>query len=283
MKTRRRLLSLGLLAALMAAASILAGCAATRGKHAASHSIVTFNLYHDKADWPQRRALIVDELRALNPDVIVLQEVLQHETLRNQAEDLAEALGYSAYFLSIDPAGNPRRYGNAILTRHAILSRDWTALRPPEDSRSAGWVRIDLDGQPLNVYVTHPNYQNDDAGRRMRTQQLADLQAFIARTAGDVPSVVAGDFNTVSAQPELAALEAGHDNAYDALHGRADPRPTLNPHYFPNDSRRIDHVYLQRRALRPLEARIVLDREGAPGVWPSDHFGVYVRFAFAPR
>ena len=27
----------------------------------------------------------------------------------------------------------------------------------------------------------------------------------------------------------------------------------------------------------------VLDREGAPGVWPSDHFGVYVRFAFAPR
>ena len=65
MKTRRRLLSLGLLAALMAAASILAGCAATRGKHAASHSIVTFNLYHDKADWPQRRVLIVDELRAL--------------------------------------------------------------------------------------------------------------------------------------------------------------------------------------------------------------------------
>ena len=282
MKTRRRLLSLGLLAALMAAASILAGCAATRGKHAASHSIVTFNLYHDKADWPQRRALIVDELRALNPDVIVLQEVLQHETLRNQAEDLAEALGYSAYFLSIDPAGNPRRYGNAILTRHPVLSRDWTALRPPEDSRSAGWARIDLDGQPLNVYVTHPNYQNDDAGRRMRTQQLADLQAFIARTAGDVPSVVAGDFNTVSAQPELAALEAGHDNAYDALHGRADPRPTLNPHYFPNDSRRIDHVYLQRGALQPLEARIVLDREGAPGVWPSDHFGMYVRFAFAP-
>ena len=33
--------------------------------------------------------------------------------------------------------------------------------------------------------------------------------------------------------------------------------------------------------LTPLEARIVLDREGAPGVWPSDHFGLYVRFAFA--
>ena len=95
------------------------------------------------------------------------------------------------------------------------------------------------------------------------------------------PSIVAGDFNTVSGQPELAALEAGHDNAYDALHGRADAQPTLNPHYFPNDARRIDHVYLQRGALEPLEARIVLDEEGAPGVWPGDHFGLYVRFTFA--
>ena len=107
-------------------------------------------------------------------------------------------------------------------------------------------------------------------------------EAFIARTAGDVPSVVAGDFNTVSAQPELAALEAGHDNAYDALHGRADPRPTLNPHYFTDNARRIDQVYLQRDRLVALEARIVLDREGAPGTWPSDHFGLYVRAAFRP-
>ena len=266
---------------LLAAASILAGCATTHATQPASFGIVTFNLYHDKADWPKRRALIVDELRALNPDVIVLQEVLQHETLRNQAQDLAETLGYSAYFLSIDPADRARRYGNAILARHPLQARDWTPLRPLEDSRTAGWVRIDIGGRPLNVYVTHPNYQGDDAGRRMRTEQLADLQAFVARTAGDAPSIVAGDFNTVSGQPELAALEAGHDNAYDALHGRADAHPTLNPHYFPKDARRIDHVYLQRGVLTPLEARIVLDREGAPGVWPSDHFGLYVRFAFA--
>ena len=48
-------------------------------------------------------------------------------------------------------------------------------------------------------------------------------------------------------------------------------------------ARRIDQVFLQRGALEPLEARIVLDREGAPGVWPSDHFGLYVRFAIPSR
>ncbi len=280
MNLRRKLLAAGLLAM----ASMLAGCATPRDPQpAATFGIATFNLYHDKADWPKRRALIVEELRTLNPDAIVLQEVLQHDTLRNQAEDLAESLGYNAYFLSIDPAGNARRYGNAILTRHPVLSRDWTPLRPLEDSRTAGWVRIDIDGRPLNIYVTHLNYQTDAAGQRMRNQQLGDVLDFVRRTSGDAPSIVAGDFNTVSGQPELATLEAGYDNAYDALHGRTDPQPTLNPHYFPKDTRRIDHVYLQRGALTPIEARITLNREGAPGVWPSDHFGLYVRFAFATR
>ena len=118
MNARRQRLATGLLAILLAAATLLAGCATTRTRQGPSFGIVTFNLYHDKADWPQRRALVVDELRELKPDVIVLQEVLQHETLKNQAEDLAQALGYSAYFVSIDAADKPRRYGNAILTRH---------------------------------------------------------------------------------------------------------------------------------------------------------------------
>ena len=266
-------------------AALLAGCATHTAPAPAPLGIVTFNLYHDKADWPRRRALIVEELRVLHPDVIVLQEVLQHETLRNQAEDLAEALGYRAYFASVDPQGKPRRYGNAILTRHPVLASDWAPLRPREDARTAAHLRIDVEGRPLNVYVTHPNYRDDAEGERMRRQQFGDLRDFIARTAGDAPSVVAGDFNAASDRPEIrAAMDADFDNAYDRLHPDAnrDPRAhvTLNPHYFPDDPRRIDHVYLQRGALRPLEARIVLNREGAPGVWPSDHFGLYVRFAF---
>lgn len=76
-------------------------------------------------------------------------------------------------------------------------------------------------------------------------------------------------------------MEAGFDEAFTRLHPR-DPRPTMNPHYFPKQPRRIDQVYLERDRLEPLEARIVLDREGAPGAWPSDHFGLYVRFAFRP-
>lgn len=267
---------------LLLAAFTLAACAAVHRGDKASFGIVTFNLYHDKADWPARRALTIAELRTLQPDVIVLQEVLQHDTLRNQAEDLADALDYSAYFISIDPADQVRRYGNAILTRHPVLARDWTTLRPLEDSRTAGMIRIDIDGHPLNVYATHLHHEDNPAGAGKRAEQLADLVAFVQRTEGDAPGVIAGDFNVAAGQPELATLAAaGYDEAFSRLHP-ADPRPTLNPHYFPQDPRRIDHVYLQRERLVPLESRIVLDRPGVQGVWPSDHFGLYARIGFMP-
>ena len=264
---------------------VLAACVGVKprpGNSDASVGVVTFNLYHDKADWPARRALAIVELRALRPDVIVLQEVLQHETLRNQAEDLADALGYKAYFISIDPADKIRRYGNAILTRHPVLVRDWTPLQPFDDSRTTGLLSIDIDGHPLNVYATHLHHEDTPAGARKRAEQLTDLLNFIHRSAGDAPSLVAGDFNVAAGSPELATFAAGgFDEAFTRLHP-GDPSPTLNPHYFPRDARRIDHVYLQRERLLPIEARIVLDREGASGTWPSDHFGVYVRFRFAP-
>lgn len=269
---------------LVLAALAVAACAGGHGNHHggdASFGIVTFNLYHDKADWPSRRALIIPELRALRPDVIVLQEVLQDAGLRNQADDLADALGYSAHFVSIDPPGRVRRYGNAILTRHPVLASDWMPLHPLDDSRTAGFVRIDIGGHPIDVYATHLHHEDNPAGARKRSAQLADLLRFIDRRSDVVPRIVAGDFNVAAGRPELATLDATHDEAFTRLHPD-DARPTLNPHYFPEDARRIDQVYLQRDRLTPLEARIVLDREGAPGVWPSDHFGLYVRAAFRP-
>ena len=247
-----------------------------------SFGIVTFNLYHDKADWPARRLLVIDGLRALQPAVIVLQEVLQDDGLRNQAEDLAQVLGYSAYFISIDAPDRTRRYGNAILTRHPVSARDWTPLRPLDDSRTAGMLRIGIGGRALDVFATHLHHEDTPTGAGKRAEQLADLMAFIDRTGGDAPRIVAGDFNIAAGRPELAALDtAGYQEAFTHLHPD-DPSPTLNPHYFTDNARRIDQVYLQRDRLVALEARIVLDREGAPGTWPSDHFGLYVRAAFRP-
>jgi endonuclease/exonuclease/phosphatase family metal-dependent hydrolase len=72
-------------------------------------SLVTLNLWNDKGDWPKRERQIVASLRDLHPDVVALQEVLQHPGLPNQAQSIAEALGYRYVFSSVDAADEPQR------------------------------------------------------------------------------------------------------------------------------------------------------------------------------
>ena len=235
--------------------------------------VVTLNLYHDKDDWPKRRVQIVEELKRLQPDAIALQEVLQDEGLTNQAEWLATQLDYQWHFVSIDPVGNPRRYGNAILTRHPILSRGQKVLQPLDDSRTAAFLRIDLDGRPLNVYATHLHWT--DQGAVIRARQVADLMQFIDDTSENIPSLVAGDLNSSADSPELAGLRDGFVDTYGERHPAADivASSTLNLKYFA--PRRIDHVFFERDVFVPVDATILFDHPDALGVWASDHFGLF--------
>ncbi|HJR73639.1 MAG TPA: endonuclease/exonuclease/phosphatase family protein [Luteimonas sp.] len=255
---------------------------APKSKQTPEISLVTFNLYHDKADWPKRLPLILAELRRLNPDVITLQEVIGHENLRNQAQTLADALGYEYAFSSVDPENKPQRYGNAILTRRPIVARHWTRLQPFDDSRTALHLRMAIGDRVLNVYTTHLHWT--DGGGAIRQRQVADLMRFIADTSDGAPSLVAGDFNAVATAPELGALTANFQDAYGKLHPdeAADPKAnsTLNLSYYP--PKRIDHAFLQKDALAPEAATIVLNRADDEGTWPSDHYGMYVRFKVLP-
>jgi beta-glucosidase len=245
-----------------------------------SLKVVTLNLYHDKDEWPKRRVQIVEELKRLRPDAIALQEVLQDEGLTNQAEWLATQLDYQWHFVSTDPDGQPRRYGNALLTRHPILKRGQKLLQPLDDSRSAGFLRIDLDGRPLNLYGTHLHWT--DQGGAIRTGQIADLMQYIADTSENIPSLVAGDFNSTADSPELAALREGFVDTYGNRHPQADAASssTLNPKYFVAP-KRIDHVFFQRDAFVPVGAAILFDRPDAQGVWASDHFGMLAELRLA--
>lgn len=245
-------------------------------------SLVTLNLYHDKADWPKRLPLILAELRRLNPDVVTLQEVIGHENLRNQAQVLADALGYEYAFSSVDPEGQPQRYGNAILTRRPILAQHWTRLNPLDDSRTALHLRLAVGDRVLNVYTTHLHWT--DGGGAIRERQVADLMRFIADTGDGAPSLVAGDFNAIASAPELKKLTADFADAYGSLHPdeAADPKThsTLNLAYYP--PKHIDHVFLQRGAFAVSSAEIILNRAGPGDVWPSDHYGMHASFRLLP-
>lgn len=266
---------------LLALLVMLAACRTAPPTHTAMPQVdstlklVTLNLYHDKDEWPKRRTQIVDTLAALQPDVIALQEVLQHDTLPNQAQWLAQELGYHWYFISVDPEDKARRYGNALLTRQPVVARGQQRLHPLEDSRTAGFVRIKLQGQPVNVYVTHLHHTTE--GTALRAQQVDGLMAFIDSSSEGISSVVAGDFNTAADAPELHRLRAGFVDSFSVLHSDATPlvASTLNPAYFSVPAS-IDHVFHQRGRFQSSAAELLFTQPDTQGTWASDHRGLSV-------
>ncbi|SUZ28255.1 endonuclease [Xanthomonas euroxanthea] len=246
-------------------------------------TLVTLNLHHDREDWPARRAHIAKELRQLAPDVIALQEVIERRgSVENQAAWLARKLGYDYSFVSVDPVDAPKRYGNALLSRRKVLARHQRLLQPLDDYRVAAHLQVDIDGQPINVYVTHLNERADARGTATRTRQVADLLDFISSTSNQAPVVIAGDFNTAADALDLEALRKGYGDSYGSVHRNSDATvSTLNLHVFDKPAR-IDHVFFQQKRLLAREARILFDTPYAEGRWASDHYGVWVRLQLAP-
>ncbi|WP_179299530.1 endonuclease/exonuclease/phosphatase family protein [Rubrivirga marina] len=263
---------------LLLAALGLASCAAPPASAPlATVDVVTLNLWHDQDDWPARLGVIADTLGALRPDVIVLQEVLQDSAkgLANQAETLGARLGYAVVFASVNGPDEPKRYGNAILSRHPVRDTSWVRLRPLTDYRVAARARLDVDGRPLDVLVTHLHHTVE--GDSIRAVQVADLLAFLDRTA-EAPWVAAGDFNAPSDAPSLAPLADRAASAFDAIHPGAEVSTLVEA--LGHTPRWIDHVFAGP-GLRPVDARIVLG-DPVGGVQPSDHRGVWARLRWAP-
>ena len=266
MTTRRRLLA-------FAAALPLCACVTAPGAGASELTVVTFNIWHDMGDWPARRTLVIEALRAMDPDVIALQEVLQDDGLPNQAEDIARALGgYSVHFVSVDPPDQARRYGNAILTRLPVLESGERRLRPLEDSRTLATVRVSVDGRPVQIAATHLHHTPE--GGAMRASQINDVLDDIELGAY-APVILLGDFNASAEAPEFAPVRRRFTDALRAVNPAAAARSTLVTAHG-HRSERIDHVFVETGRFDVLSADLAAD-EPIAGVWPSDHVAVVAR------
>lgn len=266
---------------LVIALSALVG---VRAAHAADTlTVVTLNLWHDQRDWPRRLDVIVAEMRRVRPDVICLQEVLQHATLRNQAETLGDSLGCHVQFASVDGPERAKRYGNAILTPHRVHARGARNLEPADDYRAVAHVRFDWRGRSIDAYSTHLHHTAE--GGAIRATQIRHLLAYVDSTRGKGPVVIAGDFNAELGSPEMDLMTARHLGAFHAVHPDASrsEAATYNP-VFGGDVGAIDHIFVERRSarrLKPVAAEILFRSAGPDRVWASDHFGVMAKLVVA--
>ena len=256
------------------AAAPVAACASTSVPMAGQRNLrmATFNIWHNMGDWAARQPLLIEAVRAANADVIALQEVLEDAAvgLPNQARTLADALsgaggGYQMYFVSTDPEGAPRRYGNAILSRLPVLAHDSKKLEPLDDYRTALRVRVDVGGRAVDVVNTHLAWQED--AQTVRARQIADLLGWLPNDG--TPLAVMGDFNAVQEDAGLNVLTG--ERFFSAL-PRGAVQTTLNPAKgHPN--RVIDHIFAEQARFAPGVWSLLGDQPTG-GEYPSDHFGV---------
>jgi endonuclease/exonuclease/phosphatase family metal-dependent hydrolase len=263
--------------------------------------IVTLNLWGEQPPLPRRMELAVEGLRALQPDVVGLQEVRQIPgTLPNQAETLARELGLQHVFAPATTWGGGDE-GLAILSRLPITNSRVHELphAQPTERRILLGATLDTPLGRAEVYTTHLNYRLTDGAKR--EDQVVAIDGHIAATASDLPKILMGDFNATPESDEIRFLRGLHSaggrrtywqDAWERRHGgaegftwaRANPY-TARLRWLERD-RRIDYIFVgpMRRDGRGVvgDCRIVLDRAAGDGALPSDHFALFAEVQLAP-
>jgi endonuclease/exonuclease/phosphatase family metal-dependent hydrolase len=265
---------------------------------------VTFNLLHggifseltgNDAALEERLALTVAGLRALDADVIALQEASTGGHRGNVAARLATALGYRHVqtVAASRPFGSERMRravasilgfseGPALLSRHPIIR--WRAYQLPPcenafDARALLFAELETPAGPLAVFSAHTSEN---------ACQMRAVAELVRESAGPRPAVLMGDFNAPPTSPAVQLLtgDAGFVDAFaranPAAAGFTEGQDVTSSR--PTASRRIDYVFLvpgAHSAGRVVTSRVVLDEPGGPGRarWPSDHYGVLADIA----
>lgn len=256
--------------------------------------VMSWNLWWRFGPWWPRQRAIGETLQGVDADVIGLQEVWAEQDGANQAEILAELLGYDAVQTDLR-YHEGLAFSNAILSRWAIDDAESRAL-PGADGRpghrSVLYARVRAPFGPLPVFTTHLDWQFDASAARLA--QVAALSEFVDEhrnpTDTGFPAVVTGDFNATPDSDEIRAMtgrtsppvsglvftdawEVGGDGSAGLSWSRCNPH--LRDATWPE--RRLDYVFVSWPRPSPLGTTVrcrLAGQDPIGGVVPSDHYGV---------
>ena len=143
----------------------------------------------DRKRDPERILSVLNEIDA---DIIALQEA--DRRIGERASVLPRAEIDDTRWRVIEVAKRPRSigwHGNALLVRRDLEVVSGEALDLPTlEPRGAACGEIMIEGERLRVIGTHL----DLSGLRRR-DQIRSLLTFVDECAGDLPTVIMGDFN----------------------------------------------------------------------------------------
>jgi endonuclease/exonuclease/phosphatase family metal-dependent hydrolase len=267
--------------------------------------VVTLNIWNNQGPWPERLRLIRRELPTLDAHLVGLQEVLHLDAggTPDQAQAIAEGLGYYSAFASAWHIGGGLQFGNALLSRFPIVAAQAFMLPCEEgdETRALLYCSVDAPCGKIPVFVTHLSWKLHQSD--IRQQQVAYIAARIKELAPvdqiAFPPVLMGDFNAEPESDEIRYLRGYNTRlgrsvyladcfavAGDGSPGFTYARDNSYALRAREPNRRLDYIFSRGpdRALRgePLTARRCFT-DAERGVFPSDHYGVFAEIQAAPR
>lgn len=267
---------------LLALATLPAGCA-----EPPTLRVMSFNIRYGTAPdaenrWLLRRDLLVRTIRAYDPDVLGLQEVIQTQFMELHA-------AFDDYDLVAVGRDDGNRGGEMVpiawrKSRLRLVETGHFWLSPTRHTPSHGWdaalprvvtfVRLELLHPPRRQFVV-VNTHFDHRGRQARLESARMLREFV-ETIGDQPVILMGDFNC-GPQDEPYALLTAPDapapllDAWTACNKLEEYTGTYHAFRGRRDGRRIDWILFSPH-FAALDAAI--DTTSDAGRYPSDHFPV---------
>ena len=244
--------------------------------------IVAYNIRHgqgtdDRVDLPR----IAEVLRALDADVITLQEV-DNRTERtggvDQVQVLAEHMGYQG-FHGAHRAYQGGEYGNAILTRLPVRSVRTHSIPPASGSAlTVHEIEVQLPSGTTRTSTGEPSVSISVVSVHLAgTPEERTAQAEAVSAAFGGPAILAGDFN---GRPDDTAVRR-LARTWHVGTKRGDPRT----YPAPEPDREIDFV-MWRTGERagagdPIELRLA-DHWVVDEPMASDHRPLVAVFELAP-
>lgn len=255
--------------------------------------VVAQNVWARHGDWPARRQVLRDGLRAAGPDLVAFVEAVQTDDY-----DLAEDLLGPGYEIVYETRLDRQGVGIALASRWPIQRLTEIDLRVTDrtaqldDATLA--AEIDAPFGPLLFLAANPKWElGYERERELQAVAVARFAEHHARESGG-HVIIAGDFDATPDQASIRFLTGKQSlegesvcyrDAWASAHPDGAPGHTFTPECpLVRDGetawdvpRRIDYVLVRCDHRGP-----TLDVAGCgrlfdrprDGVWASDHFGV---------
>lgn len=274
--------------ALILAAALLALPAAAK-ERADHYEAMTYNIRLDIASdggnaWPHRRAALIALVAYQAPDLVGMQEVLQHQ---KQAVE-ADLPAYQFVGVARDDGKTKGEYSMLGFRRDRfalvgsgtfwlsptpdVPSKGWDAALP----RIATWARLHDRTAKRNLLVVNTHF--DHIGEVARQESARQIRRWIdGERKPDESAILMGDFNSAAtSNPYAAIVELGEGALRDSR------TVSRTPHYGPlgtftgfdiarMDASPIDHIFVSDD-VAVLRHATLTDQTG--GKLPSDHYPV---------